>query len=70
MIRTVEITVPTKGHCDVHDLTAFMGEAIQKSGLREGQVLVFVPGSTAAYIDSMAACGILTQPFDLGNRCT
>ncbi len=57
MIRTIDITVTTKGHCDVHDLTAFMGEAIQKSGLREGQVLVFVPGSTA---------GVTTVEFEPG----
>ena len=57
MIRTIDITVMTKGHCDVHDLTAFMGEAIQKSGLREGQVLVFVPGSTA---------GVTTVEFEPG----
>ncbi len=29
MIRTTEVTVSTKGHCDVHDLTGSLREAIQ-----------------------------------------
>ncbi len=57
MIRTTEVTVKTQGHCDVHDLTAPLREAIQKSGIREGQVLVFVPGSTA---------GVTTVEFEPG----
>jgi len=57
MIRTIEIMVATKGHCDVHDLTDSVHDAIRKSGLREGQVLVFIPGSTA---------GVTTVEFEPG----
>ena len=57
MIQTTELTIRTKGHCDVHDLTAPLREAIQQSGIREGQVLVFVPGSTA---------GVTTVEFEPG----
>lgn len=57
MIRTTEVSVDTQGHCDVHDLTASLRQAIQRSGLREGQVLVFIPGSTA---------GVTTVEFEKG----
>lgn len=57
MIRTTELTIRTKGHCDVHDLTIPLRETIQQSGIREGQVLVFVPGSTA---------GVTTVEFEPG----
>ena len=57
MIRTTEIVVETKGHCDVHDITAAVGAAVDRSGLDEGQVLVFISGSTA---------GVTTVEFEPG----
>lgn len=47
MIRTVEIELQTRGHCDVKDVTPALQDALKKSELREGQALVFVAGSTA-----------------------
>jgi len=57
MIRTTEHIVQSKGHCDIHDLTPALGRELATSGLRDGQVLVFVPGSTA---------GITTVEFEPG----
>ena len=57
MMRTSETTLATRGHCDVHDLTPALRAAILASGLREGAVLVFVPGSTA---------GVTTVEFEPG----
>jgi len=57
MILTKEIVVESKGHCDVHDITAAVGAAIDRSGLDEGQVLVFISGSTA---------GVTTVEFEPG----
>ncbi len=48
IIKTCEIFLDTKGFCDVHDLTPALGEFVRESGVREGQALVHVPGSTAA----------------------
>ena len=42
-----EITVSTRGHNDIKDLTPGVQRQLQASGLREGQALVFVQGSTA-----------------------
>src|SRR5262245_43784603 len=57
MIRTTEHAIQTKGHCDVHDLTPLLRQALAASGLREGQALIFVAGSTA---------GVTTVEFEPG----
>ena len=57
MIRTTEISIDTAGHCDVHDITDRLNRAIDESGIDEGQILAFVPGSTA---------GITTIEFEPG----
>ncbi|MCX8160393.1 MAG: secondary thiamine-phosphate synthase enzyme YjbQ [Candidatus Saccharicenans sp.] len=41
------ITVTTRGHNDIKDLTPEVQRRLQSSGLKEGQALVFVQGSTA-----------------------
>lgn len=57
MIETRQIHLETRGHCDVRDLTPDLDRLVRESGLREGQVLVFVPGSTA---------GVTTIEFEPG----
>ena len=44
----MKISVKTKGHNDVVDITSQVAEAINKIGLLDGVVLLFVPGSTAS----------------------
>jgi len=46
-IITVEREVNTKGFCSVVDITPLVEEELKKTGLKEGQVLVFTVGSTA-----------------------
>src|SRR2546422_6618588 len=57
MIETTEHVVQTKGHCDIHDVTPALRQALATSGLKEGQALVFVTGSTA---------GVTTVEFEPG----
>ncbi len=57
MIKTTEHVVQTKGHCDIHDLTPALRRALSTTGLKEGQALVFVTGSTA---------GVTTVEFEPG----
>ncbi len=45
---TTTLSVQTKGHTDILDLTPRVEEALRQSGVREGTVTVFVSGSTAA----------------------
>ena len=60
MITTTEIVIDTVGHCDVHDLTTALKGEVQGSDCTAGQVLVFVPGSTA---------GVTTVEFEPGLVC-
>ncbi len=47
-ITTKELNLKTKGAGDLIDISCSIQELLDKSGLREGNVTVFVVGSTAA----------------------
>jgi secondary thiamine-phosphate synthase enzyme len=47
-IHREELEVSTSADTDVHDLTHEVERAVAASGVTDGQVLVFTPGSTAA----------------------
>lgn len=47
MIITRHIPLSSNGHCDIIDITHETEKALLESGVSEGTVLVFVPGSTA-----------------------
>ncbi|SRR6266498_157628 len=47
MVSTHAISLSTRGDNDIHDLTDEVASAAKSSGVRNGLVTVFVPGSTA-----------------------
>ncbi len=47
-VETREIRLKTKGQGDIKDITGLVESEIKGSGLQNGTVTVFVPGSTAA----------------------
>ena len=47
MVYRKNITVPTNGHRDIHDITSQVADAVAESGIRTGLVNVFNVGSTA-----------------------
>jgi secondary thiamine-phosphate synthase enzyme len=47
MVSTHGISLKTRGDNDVHDITGEVAGAAKESGVRNGIVTVFVPGSTA-----------------------
>ncbi len=47
-IETVHIDVRTQGDTDIRDITPQVQTQIEKTGLRQGHVILFVPGSTAS----------------------
>lgn len=47
-VITKEITLKTKGVDDIIDITQKIDDNLKTSGLKDGIVTVFVPGSTAA----------------------
>jgi len=46
-VRHVELSISTRGDGEMHDLTAGVAESVRDSGITDGTVTVFVPGSTA-----------------------
>ena len=46
-IATDHVEVSTRGHTDIVDVTPQVRGVLEKSGLREGRLTVFVSGSTA-----------------------
>jgi secondary thiamine-phosphate synthase enzyme len=48
LIKTARVSVSTRGNADVVDITGQVAAVVAEAGLRHGQVLVFVPGATAA----------------------
>lgn len=48
MIKTKKITLSTNGHTDIIDITPDLEEFVSRAGMKEGQVTVFVQGSTGA----------------------
>ena len=57
MVKTQEITVKTKGNCEVVNITEQVGRAVAQSDIRDGAVTVFNVGSTA---------GITTTEYEPG----
>ncbi len=55
--HTSEISLETRGHTDIIDLTPRIAELLGEIGMYEGQVTVFVPGSTG---------GITTVEYEPG----
>jgi secondary thiamine-phosphate synthase enzyme len=46
MVITDELRLDTQGDCDILDITPQVGDAVNASGLQDGIVTVFCPGST------------------------
>ena len=48
MIFNAHIELSTKGYCDIINITGQVEKAVDKSGLSDGLVTIFVPGSTGS----------------------
>jgi secondary thiamine-phosphate synthase enzyme len=48
MVKTEEISVKTKGNCQILDITSKVQAALSKSGITNGTVTLFNIGSTAS----------------------
>ena len=46
-VKTFSFSINTKGYNDIIDVTSNVHSLLSDSGLKEGSVLIFVPGSTA-----------------------
>ncbi|MBA7479860.1 hypothetical protein ES707_15301 [subsurface metagenome] len=57
MVITKRISLQSKGHCDIIDITPQVGQQVAEAGINDGTVTLFVTGSTA---------GISTIEFESG----
>jgi secondary thiamine-phosphate synthase enzyme len=67
MVITQELSLHTKGHCDIQDITPQVARAVRDSGLRAGIVTVFCPGATGGLTTieyESGALADLQQVFD------
>jgi secondary thiamine-phosphate synthase enzyme len=48
MIFNSQIELSTKGYCDILNITGQVEKAVDKSGIADGLVTIFVPGSTGS----------------------
>lgn len=58
-VVTEELRFSTKGEIDLVDITSKVEEIVGRSGIKEGQVLVFVPGATGAVVTIEHEKGLL-----------
>jgi secondary thiamine-phosphate synthase enzyme len=61
MTHTGRFQVATQGHTHVLDITDQVGRIVADSGVRQGMLVVFVVGSTAAITTTEAEPGLLTH---------
>lgn len=57
MVKTERLQLRTQGNAHTIDITREVAQAVQRSGLRNGIVTVFTPGST---------CGLTTIEYEPG----
>ena len=61
MVVTREITLNTKGECDIIDITPDIEQEVAKAGMAKGVVTIFVAGSTASLTTIEFESGVLTD---------
>jgi len=61
MVVTREITLNTKGECDIIDITPDIGQEVAKARMAKGVVTIFVAGSTAGLTTIEFESGVLAD---------
>jgi secondary thiamine-phosphate synthase enzyme len=61
MVKTYEISRKTTADTDILDLTDEVAAKVEASGVRQGQALVFTPGSTAAVTTIEYEAGVVSD---------
>ncbi|WP_461864558.1 secondary thiamine-phosphate synthase enzyme YjbQ [Thermococcus sp.] len=58
-VLTKELRFSTRGEIDLVDITHEVEKAVEESGVKNGQVVVFVPGATGAVVTIEHESGLL-----------
>ena len=67
-IITEKLTFNTKGDTDITDITSQVDQKLKESGLTQGSVLIFVPGSTGAITTIEYESGLVKDMQDALDR--
>jgi secondary thiamine-phosphate synthase enzyme len=67
-VRHLELKVSTHGNGEIHDLTEGVSRSLEKAGITDGVVTVFIPGSTAAVTTVEYEPGLLKDLPDAMER--
>ena len=60
-VVTSTLRISTRGHADIHDVTALVAQAVTRSALKSGVVTVFCPSSTSALTTIEFEPGVLSD---------
>jgi secondary thiamine-phosphate synthase enzyme len=58
-VRTKDLFFKTKGMTDILDITPHVRQEVEESGLKDGIVVLFIPGSTASITTIEYESGVL-----------
>jgi len=67
-VRTKEITLQSRGNCDIIDVTSEVANHVEKSGIDNGIVTLFVVGSTAGITTIEYEPNLLSDFNDMWDR--
>ncbi len=68
MVVTKKISLETKGHCDIIDITPQVEQQVAETGINSGTVTLFVAGSTAGISTIEFESGLLSDFQSLWER--
>ncbi|MDH4268881.1 MAG: secondary thiamine-phosphate synthase enzyme YjbQ [Dehalococcoidia bacterium] len=67
-VETKEISLQSRGNCDIIDITSQVARNVEKSGIKNGTVTLFVVGSTAGLSTIEYEPNLLSDFKDMWDR--
>jgi secondary thiamine-phosphate synthase enzyme len=67
-VETKEITLQSRGNCDMIDITSQVAKNVEKSGINNGTVTLFIVGSTAGITTIEYEPNLLSDFKDMWDR--
>jgi secondary thiamine-phosphate synthase enzyme len=68
MVVTEKISLQSKGHCDIIDITPQVERQVAEADIKDGTVTIFVTGSTAGVTTIEHESGLLSDFKDMWER--
>jgi len=67
-VVTKDITLQSRGNCDIIDITSQVAKNVEKSGINNGTVILFIVGSTAGITTIEYEPNLLSDFKDMWDR--